>query len=281
MKSKIIIILFCAIFVTGLYISQTFYFSDQKLHIIFCNVGQGDGIFIRTPNGTDIIIDAGPGDAIIGCLNRHMPFWDRTIELAFATHPDADHIAGFDAILRAYTILSFNTSKKNSTTDIYKTIQAQIAQQKIPVRYLFAGDTYKIGDGVVIKNYWPTHEFVDTDVSDSTNRYSLVQIIKYKEFDALVNGDIEFDILNELFKNGADVSILKLPHHGSKTGIDDRTLELIHAKLAILSFGLHNRYNHPSTQVIDLLEKFNVPYVSTAKSGDIEIVTDGKIMKVL
>src|SRR5437867_4244168 len=69
-------------------------FSDGKLHITFCNVGQGDGIFIRTPSGKNILIDGGPDKSILSCLAEHMPFWDRTIHLMFLSHPHDDHFAG-------------------------------------------------------------------------------------------------------------------------------------------------------------------------------------------
>lgn len=54
---------------------------DGKLHIIFCNVGQGDAAYIRFPDGRDGLIDGGPNDSVLQCLGRHMPFWDRTLDL--------------------------------------------------------------------------------------------------------------------------------------------------------------------------------------------------------
>ena len=47
---------------------------DKKLHVVFCNVGQGDAILIT--HGTDqMLIDGGPDDKVLSCLAGHVPFW--------------------------------------------------------------------------------------------------------------------------------------------------------------------------------------------------------------
>lgn len=279
MKVKIIlfIIFLALIFLAGFFVFQLILYSDQKLHVVFCDVGQGDAIFIRTPKGSDILIDAGPGNKVLGCLERHMPFWDRDIELAFATHPDADHITGFQYVLKSYTVKSFNTSQKSHDTKVFAEINRLISEKHVPFKFLFDGDIYKTADGIMLKTFWPTQEYVKANsISDDTNSFSLVQVLSYGDFRGLFTGDIEKEILNSIFQNGLSVDVFKLPHHGSKTGVDEKTFQLIHAKLGILSVGLHNRYGHPSPVVLNLLRQFNLPYKSTSKVGDIEIVSDGK-----
>src|SRR3990167_8207809 len=95
-------ILLLSIFFVFVY--QKIKFEDGKTHIIFCSVGQGDGILIRTPSGLDIVEDGGPDDSILSCLSRHMPFWDRTIEIIILTHPDSDHISGLIDVVDRYRI---------------------------------------------------------------------------------------------------------------------------------------------------------------------------------
>ncbi len=270
------------VFLLVFFVLQFFTFSDNKLHVVFCDVGQGDAIFIRTPKGSDILIDAGPTNKVLGCLERHMPFWDRDIELAFATHPDADHITGFQYVLRNYIVKSFNTSQKSNDTKVFQEINRLIAEKHVPFKYLFQGDIYKTADGVELKTFWPSHEYVDAStVSSDTNSFSLVQLLSYGHFKALFTGDIEKEILNSIFQNGLSVDVFKLPHHGSKTGVDEKTFQLIHAKLGVLSVGLRNRYGHPHPVVIKLLKKFHMPFLSTSKQGDIEIISDRKNVNVL
>ncbi|MGE5041463.1 MAG: ComEC/Rec2 family competence protein, partial [Candidatus Levyibacteriota bacterium] len=235
-----------------------------------------DAILIRTPGGADMLIDAGPTDSVLGCLTRHLPFWDRDIELAFATHPDADHITGFEYVLKSYQVKSFNVSQKTSGTRVFATIQKLLADKNIPVRTLFAGDQYKMGDGVALITDWPTHSFVTgSSASADTNSFSLVQLLSYGKFTGLFTGDIEKELLDQMFQSGLAVDIFKLPHHGSKTGVDQESFRLIKSKLDILSVGLHNRYGHPSPEVMKMLKESKVPYKNT-EQGDVEIVTDGK-----
>lgn len=77
---------------------------DEYVHLVFCDVGQGDATLI-TVGFTQMLIDGGRGDKVLSCLEDHLPFWDRTIELVVATHADADHIGGLDAVMEQYDVL--------------------------------------------------------------------------------------------------------------------------------------------------------------------------------
>ena len=61
---------------------------DGKLHVVFCDVGQGDGAYIRFPDNRDMVIDGGPNINILDCLGSHMPFLVRQIDIVVMTHPD-------------------------------------------------------------------------------------------------------------------------------------------------------------------------------------------------
>lgn len=71
----------------------------DKLIIVFCDVGQGDGAFIRTPKGQKIIIDTGPGSSILKCISSHVPFWDKNLDLVILSHFNMDHVSGIVDIL--------------------------------------------------------------------------------------------------------------------------------------------------------------------------------------
>lgn len=287
MKIKLGIVVLCILFILGFAVYQYFSIYDGRLHVVFCDVGQGDGIYIRTPNGTDIIIDAGRDDKILTCLSNNMPFWDKTIELAFATHPDADHISGFVPILQSYKVNHYNTVEAEKDTGVFLKINSLLKEQGITPRYLKLGDAYRISDGVILKTYWPTKEFIAAGDSDS-NRYSLVQTLSYKDFDVLLTGDIDFDILNEILRQAQDdpstgsgrgisgIEVFKLAHHGSKTGLDSETLTLIKPRLSIISAGKNNSYGHPHTEVLDELKRFDLRYLRTDEQGEVELVTQGQ-----
>ena len=78
---------------------------DGRLHVYFLDVGQGDAIFIRTPDGRQILIDGGPGPtALLNELGEVMPFWDRSLDLVVLTHPDADHMSGLMSVLERFRV---------------------------------------------------------------------------------------------------------------------------------------------------------------------------------
>ncbi len=281
MKIRVGIIAISLFFISIFAIYQYISYSQNKLIVVFCNVGQGDGVYVRSPEGVDMLFDAGPDSSILGCLGRHMPFWDKHIELVFATHPDADHIGGFKYVLDSYSIGKYNTSSVLKETGLFKLISQKLKDKKIPVYYLKQGDTYRIGQ-VSINNYWPTQDFLKVGDSD-TNRYSLVQMLNFYYFNILLTGDADFDIVDGIIKStdreGIDLEVFKLPHHGSKTGVSMQTFENVRPDISIISAGENNRYGHPHAQVLAELQRYKLKYMET-KNGDIKITSDGKSFRV-
>ena len=250
-------------------------FSDNKFHLIFCNVGQGDGILLRTPKGKDIIIDGGPKEnSLTDCLSRHLPFWDRNIDVIYLSHPDADHLTGLIGVIKSYNVGYFGTPNTQKGTEVFKELMGLLEKKKIKKHFVLLGDGLKTKDGVTISTYWPTSGFVDLK-NEETNDYSLVQMVKYGEFRALLTGDIPSIYLNSIMPQIDSIDVFKPPHHGSKTGIDEFTFQHIVPRYAVLSYGYHNRYHHPSPDVLSILKKYNIPYKDTLK-GDVEILSDGQ-----
>lgn len=91
---------------------------------------------------------------------------------------------------------------------------------------------------------------------------------------ALLTGDLtiagEKEIMNTDMYIKSDV--LKLGHHGSKTSSSRVFLQKVQPQLAIVSSGRHNRFRHPSKQVIQRLDSLGIPYVNTAEKGTIHIL---------
>jgi len=59
--------------------------SSSNLEVVFFDVGQGDSIFIETPDGFQVLIDGGPGLAVLEKLGEEMAFYDRTIDLSMVS----------------------------------------------------------------------------------------------------------------------------------------------------------------------------------------------------
>lgn len=256
-------------------------FSHNKLQIVFCNVGQGDAIFIRFPNHYDVLIDGGPDQKVLACLSRHMPFWDRTIDLVALTHPHEDHLRGILYVLERYTVKSFVTEDVSNTTGSFKELKRHVSTEKITTHLVTQEDTFKIPGGGEIEVMGPSKEFLERTspedvINESEGFGNLILLLRYKNFSALFTGDSQTEGLEDAVRRRAilPVDILQIPHHGSKTGINQTLISELAPRLAVISVG-KNRYGHPSRQIINLLDKNKIPYKRIDRDGEVEIFTEG------
>ena len=107
-------------FVAGLLWFQVVTSPDGRLHFLVLDVGQGDSVFIVTPKGRQVLIDGGP-ERLSGlrALGRHMPFWDRSLDVVVLTHPDEDHLGGLPGVLESYRVCTLLESPSESNTAAY------------------------------------------------------------------------------------------------------------------------------------------------------------------
>lgn len=295
MKKYIAISFASFIVLIGIFLFQNARQDDSKLNIVFCDVGQGDGILIRTPNGSDILVDSGPDNKILACLAKHIPFWDKTIELAILTHPHSDHLIGFLSVLKNYKVLSFATENLQNNTASYKAVLESLKEQNIKIKYVYAGDRFVLKDGASISIVGPTKEFLAKTspqgfIGERSEFANVESLVKYKNFSALLTGDSQASELADALEffgsfgkaqdksaqSSSRVSVLQVPHHGSKTGLSEEFLNQTNPKLAVISVGKNNKYGHPAPSTIQLLKDRNIKILRTDQQGDIEIVSEGK-----
>jgi len=128
-------------------------------------------------------------------------------------------------------------------------------------------------------------------MSTDLNSTSTVVQLTFGTFSSLFTGDLDALTLNSLTTLNSpfrvnlqgepnSLTVLKLPHHGSKTGLSQTFLAAVQPALAIISVG-KNSYGHPSLETLNLLNSLNIPYLRTDKEKNIEIVSDGKMWSVI
>ncbi len=285
MKKLVFLFSTASILVVLLIFFVFFRFNDSKLHIVICNVGQGDAIFIRTPAQIDILIDGGPDKKVLDCLGRHMPFWDRSLDLVIMTHPDADHSTGLVDVIKRYQVSSFYTEEVAGKTQIFKLLETVLAEKKLSAKYLHLGDRLSDSSGFSMQTLWPSTEAINSlDQNRSNlrlNELSVVELISYGKFSALLTGDAGSIVMDQIADQARSIIILKVPHHGSKTGMSDHFLSLTSPELAVISVGAKNRYGHPTKFSLDLLTKHKVRTLRTDLNGEVEILSDGKTWSVV
>ncbi|MBI4089102.1 MAG: DNA internalization-related competence protein ComEC/Rec2, partial [Candidatus Levybacteria bacterium] len=117
-------------------------------------------------------------------------------------------------------------------------------------------------------------------IGESGEKASLESLIKYKDFSVLLTGDSQEMELEEALRLAPLVqskpSVLQVPHHGSRTGLNLEILQELSPKLAVISVGKGNKYGHPSEEILKILRDKNIKILRTDENGDIEIMTDGE-----
>ncbi len=115
---------------------------DEFLHLTACDVGQGDAILLSYAY-TQMLIDTGPDDQLLNCLNKQLPFWDKKIDVLILTHFDADHIGGFRQLSQNYTVgyifLPLNDYAKNDLFLELKEILVSMQEAGTIIKQPFLG----------------------------------------------------------------------------------------------------------------------------------------------
>jgi len=247
---------------------------DGNLHIITCDVGQGDGILI-TYKDVQIINDGGPDNEILNCLSKHIPFWDRTIELVILSHPQKDHFGGLVEIFKRYKVKNYLYNDLSSSSPEYQLLTKEVGGSGLRSIYPDVGRVIRVGL-IYLDIVNPAKGYQNTE----TNGYSITYLLKYIGFKAIFTGDLSPDVSESLAISGVlgPVQYIKIPHHGSKEGLTENLLKALEPAVATISVGKNNTYGHPSPEIIEMLNKYNVKTFRTDVDGDVEIVTDGKRM---
>ncbi|MBI2097939.1 MAG: MBL fold metallo-hydrolase [Candidatus Vogelbacteria bacterium] len=240
----------------------------------FLDVGQGDAIYIEAPNGNQVLIDAGSGRQVLRALGQVMPFSDRSIDLMIATHPDADHIGGFPAVLERFVVGAVMEPGVSSDTAIYRAFRAAVAAEGAKVIAARRGMAIVLGRGAVLEILFP-----DRDPSGwETNTASIVARLTYGENEFLLTGDTPIKIEKYLLafdRRALASDVLKAGHHGSDTSSDPSFLAAVRPAYAVISAGQNNRYGHPRETVLESLRRIGAEILRTDESGTIIFESDG------
>lgn len=246
------------------------------LRVSFLDVGQGDAVLIEAPNGNQLLYDAGPpSGASLRALSREMSFLDRSIDVVVFSHPDVDHIGGFPEIFKRYRVGAVIEPHVSSGTGVYDATEEAIRNEHCAHFVAKRGTQVELGDGVVLDILYPDVDHAGAD----TNSASVVMLLHYGATAFLLSGDLpqkEEEQIAREFGGRLHAQVLKLGHHGSRTSSSPYWLAAVDPDVAIISAGLDNRYGHPHKEVLELLERLGIPYLSTFKEGTVSYESDGE-----
>ncbi|MDI6875772.1 MAG: ComEC/Rec2 family competence protein [Methanomicrobiales archaeon] len=247
--------------------------GNLTVHVL--DVGQGDAILLRSPAGRTMLVDAGSiGSApeVLAYLNA---YGFKSLDVAVATHPDADHIGGMVPVLEAVPVRQFVDAGYPHTTGTYENMLATIDRLDIPYRTPTRGDTLAWDPAVRVAVLNPPETF-----HDGTNENSVVLRVSYGAVDVLLMGDAESAVEREIADEAIDSEILKVAHHGSASSTSEAFLGRVTPEVSIISVGSGNPFGHPAAETIRRLEQTGSAIYRTDQDGTISVISDGRTYRI-
>jgi competence ComEA-like helix-hairpin-helix protein len=242
------------------------------LTVDFLDVGQGDAILIRSPEGKTALIDAGPSKDVVPLLRRRGV---TSIDLVAVSHHHADHYGGMDDVIRQFHPRYFLATNSSHTTPTYLKLLRLVRDSGMQA--IAPADTARrIELGSVPLTVLPQ----PPDDRQDENDNSVGIRVQYGTFSVLLTGDSQSK--ERAFWEAScpgliqDCTVLKLAHHGSRNGTDARWLGWVRPRLAVASLGRGNEFGHPHPETLALLDRGNVPLLRTDRDGTVTVVSDGK-----
>lgn len=272
---KILLLSFLMIINIFLFLNLHSLKNQNEFEVNFLDVGQGNGTLFEYDSGLKILVDSGVGLKAKQSLFKELSFFNRKIDLFFATHYDLDHVGNFIDYFYKYTNSYFFNNGKESKAPIYDEIFKILNQQNIKDISLVSGDIIKINKNSFIEVLFPEKNININKLKD--NDSSLILKFIYKDKSILITGDASSKIEKWLVKkygNKLKSDILIAGHHGSKTSSSEEFLKMVKPEYIIFSAGENNSYHHPNKEILERVDVLGIKYFRTDTQGTVKAFID-------
>jgi competence protein ComEC len=251
--------------------------GDGRFRLTVLDVGQGDGLVLRSPSGRVLLVDAGGtydgrfdvGEAVVG------PFlWSQgisSIDGIVATHAHPDHVGGIPALLRSFRVGVVWEGVAPRGDPVYESFEAALVAARARRRGLARGMSDAF-DGARIRVAGPAPPGVRP--WRTRNDDSVVLEVRYGGVGIVLAGDVE--AAGEARLDLEAASILKVPHHGSRSSSTPSFLRQVSPRIALISAGFRNRFGHPDPTVVERYRQSGAWVLRTSEDGALTVSTDGQ-----
>ncbi|MEW5842818.1 MAG: DNA internalization-related competence protein ComEC/Rec2, partial [Bacteroidota bacterium] len=252
----------------------------NELSMMTVDVGQGNAVLVKFPNGETALIDAGNSTAYFDNGERVIiPLLDRLgidqIDYGIVSHIDSDHSGGFISLVKNHRVKQILKPEADTSSFLERDFEKLLKGYDVPFKY-FSKEKFAIGNARLYVlndtlNYYP-------QPVSSNDKSGIVKIV-YGKSSILLTGDasirIEENYLNDYGKFLAS-DVLLVGHHGSRTSTGDQFLAQVHPSFAVISAGVMNKFKHPHQETIQKLDQAEIKVLRTDKHGAILLCSDGE-----
>ncbi len=260
------------------------YPKPQQAEISFLDVGQGDGIYINSGDGSSFFLDG--GSAFSDSLGEYtlLPFLKSKdvsgIDYWFVSHADNDHISGLKEVFQSgymvrHLVVSAYAPQQDKLRELLELAEGVGTQ----IIYMKAGD-YLETDNCCIRCIYPGETDVaeNPELAEDCNEMAMVLEVSFAElagirnFTALFTGDISSKVEKRLVEEGrvGDVDLYKAAHHGSRYSNSKEFLECIRPEWIVVSCSATNTYGHPGPEAVKRMEEIGAQIRYTMEEGQIQ-----------
>lgn len=246
-----------------------------SVEVMMIDVGQGDAIAVRGPNGAWVLVDAGPPSrdpdpgahpAVRALRGRGV----RRIEALVLTHADLDHVGGAAAVLESFEVGAVYDPALPAGKEAFVDVLTAAAAAGVPWLAATRGMRLELGE-LALEVLSPSDSLRAT--GPEANEASVVLLARYGSFEAFLTGDAYRPLERTLAESlPAGIEVLKVGHHGSDTSTDPALLEAIRPSVALISAGRGNRYGHPTRGVLESLGGHGIDIWRTDRDGTVTVV---------
>ena len=275
---KVIEIILIAILLASTMVLTAEAAENPEVTVYFFDVGEGDSILIST-NGKNILIDGGPtaaGSTLLGYLSSanitHLDFMT-------ATHAHEEHIGGLIAVMEsAITVDVVLYNGYNDTSQTFQEFLTLAEQRNLTLAE--RNDVYFLSATTNFTILSPTQplEFGGMD----SNANCIVLKLQVGNVNFLFASDTTTEAEQSMLNAGLSVSsdVLKVVHHGTRTGTSQAFLDAVNPAYAVISTDVSSASGHYHEELVQRLLGKGVITYGTYVSGTIVFTTDGDTVTV-
>jgi len=246
--------------------------APTGLRVTFLDVGQGDSALVEAP-GAAVLVDEGPPEADVAGQLRRLGV--RSLNAIVLTHPQRDHIGGAPRVVDRLDVGAVAEPGIEAPSPDREAVLAAAHRLGIPVVVVHSGEVFELGK-LELRILWPDDPGLP---SEDPNQHAVVALASYGATDVLLTADAESDVTSRLHLR--PVEVLKVAHHGSEDpGLPD-LLRVLRPRVAVISVGAHNDYDHPRPETLAALEaRPGLRTLRTDVNGRIVVESDGRTLTV-